>query len=97
MTSDSENYKENVEENNLEQIVYSLLGGEITIEELKERLVDCDKCPDSLEEIIQDCLKNRVERKCCPDKVVNELRLKIGYTSLIVLGFLTNLESFIYL
>lgn len=95
MTSDSENNK--VEDNKLERIVYSLLGGKITIDDLKEELIDCDKCPDTLEEIIQDCLKNRVEKICCPDKVINELRQKIGYTSIIVLGFLMNIEVLLHL
>lgn len=76
MTSDSKNNLE--ESKKLESIVYSLLSGEMSIDDLKSNLTDCDKCPDSLEAIIKDCLKNRVEKICCPEKIIKELRTKIG-------------------
>ena len=76
------------------EMVQSVLDGKTSIEELKANMEDCDDClePDNLEKIIKDCLKNKVEKKCCPEKIVNELKLKIGIATLFVLGLLLNVK-----
>jgi|GEM_PF-1099315 len=79
----------------VEKMVQSVLNGSQTIEELKARLEASDELPettDELEKIIRDCLKNRVERKCCPEKIVNEVRLKIGIGVLLVIGLALNIK-----
>lgn len=79
----------------VEKMVQSVLDGSRTIEELKARLEASDELPettDELEKIIRDCLKNKVERKCCPEKIVNEVRLKIGIGVLVLLGLTINVK-----
>lgn len=73
------------------EMVQSVLDGKQTIEEFKANMKDCDES-DNLEKIIKDCLKNKVERKCCPEKIVNELKLKIGIGVLLALGLLLNFK-----
>ncbi len=73
------------EQDKCREIVQSVLDGKVTLEEAKSDMEDCDKA-DKLEEIIKDCLKNKVEKKCCPDKIVQELKLKIGIATLVLIG-----------
>lgn len=79
----------------VEKMVQSVLDGKTTIEELKATMEDCDECPepDALEDLIRDCLKNKVEKKCCPEKIVQELKLKIGITSLVLVGLVLNAKT----
>lgn len=72
----------------VEKIVQSVLDGKTSIEDLKVSMEDCGEYAesDNLEMIIKDCLKNKVEKKCCPEKIIQELKLKIGITTLVVIG-----------
>jgi hypothetical protein len=79
----------------VEKMVQSVLDGSKSIEEFKARMEECDASPertDELEKIIKDCLKNKVERKCCPEKIVQELKLKIGIGVLLALGLALNIK-----
>lgn len=78
----------------VEEMVQSVLDGKTTIEELKATMEDCEECPepDNLEMIIKDCLKNKVEKKCCPEKVIQELKLKIGIGVLLAIGLALNFK-----
>jgi hypothetical protein len=93
MSSSSELKQEH--EKCVEKMVQSVLDGSQTIEELKARMEECEESPettDELEKIIKDCLKNKVERKCCPEKIVQELKLKIGIGVLLALGLALNIK-----
>jgi hypothetical protein len=87
MSSSSELKQEH--EKCVEKMVQSVLDGSQTIEELKARM---EESTDELEKIIKDCLKNKVERKCCPEKIVQELKLKIGIGVLLALGLALNIK-----
>jgi hypothetical protein len=79
----------------VEKMVQSVLDGSKTIEEFKARMEECEESPettDELEKIIRDCLKNKVERKCCPEKIIQELKLKIGIGVLLAIGLALNLK-----
>ncbi|MCD8538591.1 MAG: hypothetical protein LRY55_01665 [Leadbetterella sp.] len=95
MASSSHINQANEHDKCVEKMVQSVLDGSRTIEELKARLEASDELPettDELEKVIRDCLKNKVERKCCPEKIVNEVRLKIGIGVLVVLGLAINIK-----
>ncbi len=95
MTSSPRINQANEHDKCVEKMVQSVLDGSQTIEELKARLEATDELPettDELEKIIRDCLKNKVERKCCPEKIINEVRLKIGIGVLLVIGLALNIK-----
>ena len=95
MTSSSQTNQVNEHDKCVEKIVQSVLNGSHTIEELKARLEATDESPeatDEFEKVIRDCLKNKVERKCCPEKIINEVRLKIGIGVLLAIGLAINLR-----
>ena len=96
MTSSSDSTQEKMHEKCVEEMVQSVLDGKTSIEELKATMEDCDDCPepDNLEMIIKDCLKNKVEKKCCPEKIIQELKLKIGIATLVVIGLALNFKVF---
>ena len=76
------------------ELVKSLLDKNTSLEEIKASIdADC-AVNDSLEEIIKDCLKNKMERKCCPEKIIDELKSKLGIGVMLVLGLAISLYSF---
>ncbi|NBA85137.1 hypothetical protein GVN16_05160 [Emticicia sp. CRIBPO] len=73
------------------EMIQAVLDGSASpdeIEHFKSHIDECLPCIEGyeLEKSIKEGLKNKIERKCCPQKTVDLLKVKIG-VSLFILGF----------
>jgi anti-sigma factor (TIGR02949 family) len=73
------------------EMIQAVLDGSASpdeIEHFKSHIDECLPCIEGyqLEKSIKEGLKNKIERKCCPQQTVDLLKVKIGI-SLFVLGF----------
>ena len=75
------------------ELVKSLLDKNTSLEEIKASIDDDCIVNDNLEQIIRDCLKNKMERKCCPEKIIEELKVKIGISVLFVMSLAVGIQS----
>lgn len=73
------------------QMIQAVLDGSATDEEMEHFRVNMDECIPciegyNLEKSIKETLKNKVEKKCCPQSTLDLLKSRIGIASLIALS-----------
>jgi len=79
------------------KMIQAVLDGSASKEEIehfKSNIDVCKPCFDGyqLEKSIKDCLQTKVEKKCCPQNTVDQLKAKIGIGLLLLGGFLIKLK-----
>lgn len=73
------------------KMIQAVLDGsasETEINHFKENLESCLPCIENyeLEKSIKSSLQDKLEKKCCPNSIVNQLKVKIGIASVLILG-----------
>jgi anti-sigma factor (TIGR02949 family) len=79
------------------KMIQAVLDGSASKEEIehfKSNIDVCKPCFDGyqLEKSIKDSLQTKVEKKCCPQNTVDQLKAKIGIGLLLLGGFLIKLK-----
>jgi hypothetical protein len=79
------------------KMIQAVLDGSASQEEIehfKSNIDVCKPCFDGyqLEKSIKVCLQTKVEKKCCPQNTLDQLKAKIGIGLLLVAGFLLKIK-----
>ncbi|WP_197491722.1 MULTISPECIES: hypothetical protein [Emticicia] len=74
------------------KMIQAVLDGSASAEEIehfKQNMDVCMPCIETykLEKCMKEAMQEKVEKKCCPEKLVLDIKAKIGL-SLLVLGFI---------
>ncbi len=84
---------------NCMKMIQAVLDGSATPEEMhhfKENMSVCLPCIEGyeLETAIKDALKQKVEKKCCPQDLVSQIKSKIGIAVLFASMLLLEIKLF---
>jgi hypothetical protein len=79
------------------KMIQAVLDGSATIEEMehfKMNIEACRPCIEGyeLEKSLKSTLKDKVEKKCCPEKTIDILKSKIGIAVTLILVFVLKLK-----
>lgn len=79
------------------KMIQAVLDGSATPEEIehfKSNVDVCKPCIDGyeLEKSIKNSLQTKVEKKCCPQNTIEQLKAKIGIGLLLLTGFLLKIK-----
>lgn len=74
------------------KMIQAVLDGSASAEEVehfKQNMDACMPCIETykLEKCVKEAMQVKVEKKCCPEKLVLDIKAKIGLT-LLVIGFI---------
>lgn len=80
------------------KLIQAVLDGSASateMEHFKNNIEQCTPCIEGfeLEKSIKESLHDKVEKKCCPTSTINQLKLKLGITALIMIGLLLEFNS----
>ncbi|MGL4631985.1 MAG: hypothetical protein ACRCVT_12350 [Leadbetterella sp.] len=77
------------------KMIQAVLDGsatEVEIKHFRENKEKCQPCIEGyeLEKSIKESLQSKLEKKCCPQSTLDQLKIKIGITAVLLLsGFLS--------
>lgn len=71
------------------QMIQAVLDGSATedeVEHFKDSMSECLPCIEGyhLEKSIKDALHAKVEKKCCPQSIVNKIKLQVGLAAVAI-------------
>jgi hypothetical protein len=81
------------------RLIQAVLDGSATEAEMahfKSNMDECKPCIEGyeLEKSIKNSLQNKVEKKCCPSSTIDQLKLKLGITAILLIGIFLSIDTF---
>ena len=79
------------------KMIQAVLDGSATPEEIehfKNNIEVCKPCVDGyeLEKSIKESLKTKVNKICCPQKTIEQLKVKIGIGLILIMGLVIKIK-----
>ena len=79
------------------KMIQAVLDGSATPEEIehfKNNIEVCKPCVDGyeLEKSIKESLKTKLDKVCCPQKTIEQLKVKIGIGLILIMGLVIKIK-----